>query len=134
MNIFKPYLGQNASVYIQNEKKSEHISVTSTTIEFQLRSVSKESDEAIRRMESRSAKRAECGFPHFTARYYVKSRRRNRALALRDVASHAGYLKLTRDILSLSSLQDQYENEIFRQPIRNGLQTVSPRSSWASLG
>ena len=60
----------------------------------------------MRRTGSRSAKlRAECGFPHFTARFRIKPRRRNRALALQNAASHAGFLKLlTRDILSLSSL------------------------------
>ena len=100
MNIFKPYLGQNVSVYIQKEKKKrKHINgiyynrLYSLTYiaggaSFQLRSVCKESEKAIRRMESRSAKLAECGFPH------LKPHRRNRAPELRNVASHEGYLKL----------------------------------------
>ena len=159
-------------LYSRRKKKRKHINgiyynrLYSLTYiaggaSFQLRSVCKESDKAIRRMESRTAKRAQCGFPH------LKPRRRNRAPELRNAASHEGYLKLTRDILSFSSLQDQYipwnsekrrlpksvpfritftcaillslrnddltvqrfsvwllfahENEIFRQPIRNGL-------------
>ena len=34
MNIFKPDLGQNASVYIQKEKKSENKLMGSSTLQF----------------------------------------------------------------------------------------------------
>ena len=113
MNIFKPYLGQNVSVYIQKEKKKRKqingiyynrlysLTYIAGGASFQLRS-EKESDKAISRIESRTAKRAECGFPH------LKPRGRNRAPELQNAASHEGYLKLTRNILSFSSLQDQY--------------------------